>query len=354
MSPIPDSFGVSEVMLCSFTDGMQVASLSNLEDEQLYLHHGYSIVLASKWHDHFPGETRFQLDLTHLISLYDVALAPSLVAGRVGQDRRAHRVLGIDERDTETVNERVQAIPSSPSESGIDWRTQFQVVRDRYARRIELLQYTLNSTGEAEFGQRAFHQLQMLLMSYRLRSATPPPAGWDTAWAAPVFQLCTRAYVSFIESVEDTLTASEQLLLKSAQETTREMCRTLTKMWAEGMLELVDSTTISSSLALAWKSDVDRLVDWLGWADLWLKCRPACAFDVRDFGTVLMCSHFLRRSPATFLAGRSPWKSGIRRYPAVFGLSNPTLALMTGFSRLIPRQHLRLGFRPAGLYMYWW
>ncbi|KAJ6514570.1 hypothetical protein DFH09DRAFT_1196730 [Mycena vulgaris] len=252
---------VSEVMLCSFTDGVQIASLSRLEDEEIGPHHWYTYIHSSTWHDSYPGETRIHLDLTHLISLYDVALAPSLIAGRVGQDRREHRVLGIDKRDTDAVVQRVRELPSSPSASGIDWSTHFQVIRDRYAKRLE----------------RAFHQLQMLLMPYRLRSAVPPPAARNTDWAAPVYRVCAQTHTSFIESMKATLTASEQLLLTSAQETTREICRTVVGCWAEGMLELRDSATISGSLALKWNFEVDRLMGWLGWS-LWVTCRPACEF----------------------------------------------------------------------------
>ncbi|KAJ6602474.1 hypothetical protein DFH09DRAFT_1124938 [Mycena vulgaris] len=266
-----------EVMLCSFTDGVQTASLSRLEDEEIEPHHMHSYFHSSTWHDSYPGETRIHLDLTHLISLYDVALAPSLIAGRVGQDRREHRVLGIDKRDTDTVVQRVRELPFSPSASGIDWSTQFQVIRDRYAKRLEVLQSTLTATDEEDSAQRAFHQLQMLLMPYRLRSTVPPPAGWNTDWAAPVYRVCAQTHTSFIESMKTTLTASEQLLLTSAQETTREICRTVVGCWAEGMLELRDSATISGSLTLKWKSEVDRLMGWLGWS-LWVTCRPACEF----------------------------------------------------------------------------
>ncbi|KAJ7471849.1 hypothetical protein FB451DRAFT_1251148 [Mycena latifolia] len=269
-----------EVMLCSFTDGVQIASLSRLEDEEIYPHHGYSFIHSSKWHDSYPGEMRVQLDLTHLISLYDVALAPSLIAGRFGKDRRAHRVLGIDERDTKAVIERVRAIPSSPpgSGSGIDWRAQFQVIRHRYATRLEWLQITLHGSDKDGIAQRAFHQLQILLMPYRLRSAVPPPAGWDTTWAAPVFRVCAETHTSFIDSMKSTLTASERLLLSSVQETTREICRVLVRMWAEGVLELRGSATITGALTRKWKTEVDRLLSWLDWKE-WIACRPACASD---------------------------------------------------------------------------
>ncbi|KAJ6589070.1 hypothetical protein B0H19DRAFT_1102779 [Mycena capillaripes] len=263
-----------EIMLCDFTNGVQVVTLTRLEDESAYPHHGFSFIHSSAWHDHYPGEIRIHIDLTHVISLYDVALAPSLVSRRYGQTRRDHRILGIDARDTRAVIERVQAIPASPSKSGIDWRALFQVIRDRYATRLEALQSVLL---EDTSPQRAFGVVQTSLVAYRLHSAVPP-TGSDTTWAAPFFQLCATTHTHFIESIRPDLTASEHLLLTSAQETIREICRTLVKIWAEGVLALRDSATLPSSLTPKWRLDVDRLMKLLDW-DVWVKCRPACAVD---------------------------------------------------------------------------
>jgi hypothetical protein len=85
-----------------------------------------------------------------------------------------------------------------------------------------------------------------------------------------------------IQSIQPKLTASERLLLAAAQATSREICRTLVSMWAEGVLVLRDSATLSNSNSLTpkWRADVEQLIDWLGWA-VWVKCRPVCAFDVR-------------------------------------------------------------------------
>ncbi|KAJ7805843.1 hypothetical protein B0H13DRAFT_2387461 [Mycena leptocephala] len=266
-----------EIMLCNFAEGAQIQTLSRLEDEERLPHHAYSYIHSSAWHDHYPGETRIHLDLTHLISLYDVVLAPSLVSRRYGQARRDNRVLGIDARDTAAVLARVREIPfnSTPSASGIDWRTLFQVIRDRYATRLDVLQSILL---EDVTPARAFVLVQTALAPYRLHGAVPPLTGSDTTWAAPVFQLCASAHTLFVQSIQPKLTASERLLLAAAQETSREICRTLVNMWAEGVLALRDSATLSNSLTPKWKADVDQLMDWLGW-DLWVKCRPACAFD---------------------------------------------------------------------------
>ncbi|KAJ7916546.1 hypothetical protein B0H13DRAFT_1609262 [Mycena leptocephala] len=305
-----DAF-VRRIMLCNFTEGAQIQTLSRLEDEALLPHHAYSFIHSSAWHDHYPGETRIHLDLTHLISLYDVALAPSLVSRRYGQARRDNRVLGIDARDTAAVLARVREIPFNsmltPSASGIDWRALFQVIRDRYATRLEVLQSILLEDATPD---RAFVLVQTALAPYRVHAAVPPPTGSDTAWAAPVFRLCASAHTMFIQSIQPKLTASERLLLAAAQATSREICRTLVSMWAEGVLVLRDSATLSNSNSLTpkWRADVERLIDWLGWA-VWVKCRPVCAFDE-------LC--YLPAAP--FLG-----TTGTCRDRAVFGYLSPTL-----------------------------
>ncbi|KAJ7916575.1 hypothetical protein B0H13DRAFT_2269906 [Mycena leptocephala] len=190
----------------------------------------YSFIHSGAWHDHYPGETRIHLDLTYLISLYDVALAPSLVSRRYGQARRDNRVLGIDARDTPQFA-RVREIPFNstltPSASGIDWRTLFQVIRDRYATRLEVLQSILLEDATPE---RAFVLVQTALAPYRV-SASRRPQG-PTPLGRRRFFGC---------SIQPKLTASERLLLAAAQATSREICRTLVRMWAEGVLALRDS-----------------------------------------------------------------------------------------------------------------
>ncbi|KAJ7902722.1 hypothetical protein B0H14DRAFT_1145388 [Mycena olivaceomarginata] len=261
-----------EIMLCNFTDGVEVQTFVRLEDEERFPHYAYAFYHSSAWHDHYPGDSRFHLDLTHAISLYDTALAPSLVSSRHGQTRRDHRVLGIDEHDTRALLARVRALrlESFSSNSGIDWRAMFHSIRDRYATRLEVLQSVLTEDTPV---QSAFILLQTLLAPYRLHSAVARSNGSDTAWATPVFRLCATADTLFAESesVQATLTPSEHLLLTAARETNREICRTLVVMWAEGVVSL------SSESRWRWRAEVDRLMDWLGWA-AWNNCRPACVF----------------------------------------------------------------------------
>ncbi|KAJ6617953.1 hypothetical protein B0H10DRAFT_2031473 [Mycena sp. CBHHK59/15] len=276
-----------EVMLCSFTDRVEVASFSRLEVEPMF-HHGYSFIQAGTWHDRYPGETRIQLDLSHLISLYDLALAPSLISQRFGQERREHRVLGIDDHDIAAVMERLRIIPNTASESGVDWSASFKVIIERYAKRLEILQRTLDTTDDHDepetLAKRAFRQLQTMLTPYLLRSAVPPhsAASTDNSWATPVFRVCTQTHTSFATSVESKLTASEHLLLDALETTNREICRTLVGMWSEGVNQgLGGSSAVPGSLApliRGWTSEVNRLMGWLDWG-VWITCRPACAFD---------------------------------------------------------------------------
>ncbi|KAJ7280327.1 hypothetical protein C8J57DRAFT_1175054 [Mycena rebaudengoi] len=260
-----------EVMLCDFTDGVEIASFSKLETEPTFPHHGYSFIQSSTWHDRPPGETRIQLDLSHLISLYDVALAPSLVSQRLGKQRHEHRVLGIAAEDIDAVMHRLRTMQKSPSESGINWSSLFQVIIDRYAQRLEVLQSTLKSCDDHK---RAFRILRTMLMPYLLHFAVPPHTTAGNSWAAPIFRQCAQTHTSFMSSLESKLTASERLLRNAVEETNREICRTLVRMWASGVVERLSGP----ALLAEWKTDVDRLMAWLDWS-AWTTCRPSCAID---------------------------------------------------------------------------
>jgi hypothetical protein len=113
---------------------------------------------AGSWHNHYPGDSRIVLDLTGFISLYDIELAPSLIPVRADLERWDHRVLGISSEDISRVMRRLTEVVSRPSPmgSGIDWKTLINVIVDRYADRLELMQYLLNytSSDSQEFLQR--------------------------------------------------------------------------------------------------------------------------------------------------------------------------------------------------------
>ncbi|KAF9236708.1 hypothetical protein BU15DRAFT_76668 [Melanogaster broomeanus] len=278
----------SEVMLCDFTAGVEVISFVNLVNSGVIsapLLPGYSLTSplafeatrAGSWHNHFPGELRVQLDLAGLVSFYDTKLAPSL---------------------------RVNS-------SGIDWRALIRVIVDRYADRLELMQYLLSSQATdsktiLDLARKIQVQLRIMLTPYILRTASPPHPSAETEvdWAVPIFKLCATTHTSPIQSDSPSMTPSEQLILEAIRGTSREICRVVTNMWASGVHAGLDSMLNTqefpdvgevTKLMDAWSEDVTRLMAWLDW-NVWVKCKPAC-------GPEEMC--YLPTWPIGF-----PWDSG--------------------------------------------
>ncbi|KAF9223835.1 hypothetical protein BS17DRAFT_121372 [Gyrodon lividus] len=116
------------------------------------------------------------------------------------------------------------------------------------------------------------------------------------------------------------MTPSEQLILQAIHETSREICRVITKMWASGVHAGLDSRLNSKELPdigkvidlmNSWSDDVSRLMTWLDWS-VWVKCKPAC-------GPEEMCH--LPTWPVGFL-----WPKPKRRRPEDSDSSSGTLS----------------------------
>ncbi|KAH0832966.1 hypothetical protein J3R83DRAFT_11943 [Lanmaoa asiatica] len=258
---------------------------------------------AGSWHNHFPGETRVHLDLAGLVSFYDTQLAPSLVGIRASQERWDHRVGNISSEDLSVVKSRLEAIliRSESLSSGTDWKVLVQVIADRYAQRLELTRYLLNSLATdpdeiLDLAKKTQTQLRVMLTPYLLLSATPTDQS-DKAeldWTIPIYKLCATTHTYSMESELDAMTDSEKLLLKAVRETSREICRVVTKMWAAGvytgldpLLNTKESPDIAEITRLwnTWTEDLNRLMAWLDW-NVWVKCNPSCGPEV-----CLSCSH---------------------------------------------------------------
>jgi hypothetical protein len=183
---------------------------------------------AGSWHNRYPGDTRINLDLAGLVSLYDTTLAPSLVGLRDSQERCDHRIQGISPIDIEAVRSSVShALERSQSDrSGVDWKTLFRVVVDRYSDRLDLMEHLLSSTLENDAvmdqAKKVHVQLRVMLTSYIFHATVPSNASFDSAhsWATPVFKACGTAHTSSIASYMPSLNPSERLLLQAVQETT--------------------------------------------------------------------------------------------------------------------------------------
>ncbi|KAF9223839.1 hypothetical protein BS17DRAFT_121483 [Gyrodon lividus] len=294
-----------EVMLCDFTSGVSVVSFLNIASVRFPRNYlvppGPSVtpimvfeaMNAGSWHNNFPGETRVQLDLAGLVSFYDTQLAPSLVSIRAGQQRWDHRVQNTSSEDILAVKARLaEALtrPKAPS-SGIDWMALVRVVVDRYAARLELMQYLLSPPPTdpktvLDLARKTEDQLRIMLTPYILHTAAPPrpSTGTELNWAVPVFKLCATTHTSSMQADSHLMTPSEQLILQAIRETSREICRVITKMWASGVHAGLDSRLNSKELPdvgkvidlmNSWSDDVNRLMAWLDWS-VWVKCKPAC------------------------------------------------------------------------------
>ncbi|KAG0698834.1 hypothetical protein DFH29DRAFT_877699 [Suillus ampliporus] len=295
-----------EVMLCDFTAGVEVVSfldvvLPKVEivypqppfDSDIWIR-GFEVMHAGSWRNRYPGDSRIVLDLTGLISLYDTALAPSLVPVRAGLERCDHRVLGLSSEDISRLMRKLTEVVSRPDPvgSGIDWKTLIHVIVDRYADRLELMQHLLNftSSDSQELLQRAKlaqAQLRIMLTPYLLHSIAVPSAGTSgvnaSRWASPMFRHCATTHTSQMINQRPSMTSSEHLLLKAVEDTTREICRVTTKMWADGVMSGLDTLFQVemneegevTRLMGEWRQDMQKLMSWLDWS-VWIKCRPAC------------------------------------------------------------------------------
>ncbi|KAJ7124607.1 hypothetical protein C8R43DRAFT_1147301 [Mycena crocata] len=281
----------------------------------------FETVRAGAWHNHRPGDTRILLDLTRLVSFYDPLLAPSLVAARVGQERWDHRPANISAADLKAVIARLRTVltrgGNAASGSGVDWQTLHRVVVDRYADRLELLAHLLNTTTSENLAERARMiqtRLRVMLTPYTLYDAHPQyefaseVPGKDHVWAAPVWRACATRHTAYIHTsstLSARLTPSERMLLGAVDETIREICRVVVRMWAAGVhagldfllskpmltpdhpLEPPSTTTVHveieedsdlGGLVQDWTADTQALMAWLDWG-VWIKCRPACGVE---------------------------------------------------------------------------
>jgi hypothetical protein len=299
-----------EVMLCDFTAGVEAVSFLHLalpKDERSFPHPAplesdtgartFEVLHSGSWHNRYPGESRIMLDLTGLISFYDTALAPSLIPVRAGLERCDHRVLGISSDDISRVMGKLIEVITRPHPvgSGIDWKTLTHVIVDRYADRLELMQHLLNFTSSDP--QELLHQaklaqtqLRVMLTPYLLHSTIIPSAATSdvdvSQWAFPIFKLCATTHTSEMINQIPSMTSSERLLLTAIEDTTKEICRVTTNMWANGVMSGLDSLFYVERhvdrevirLMNDWRQDIEKLMSWLDWS-VWVKCRPACSTE---------------------------------------------------------------------------
>ncbi|TEB15220.1 hypothetical protein FA13DRAFT_849283 [Coprinellus micaceus] len=293
-----------EIMLCDFTEGVEVASflklvaphirnrpppprknLTELEnDDEGML--SFRVLESGHTHNRFPGETRAQLDLTRLVSFYDIDMFPGLVESRYNQERFFHRPASIEEDGRKRLLQRLDEVLTTPQPpgSGVDWMSLIRVIKHRYADRLEILQYMLNKTENSQQTLRDVHAYtQSMLPQYLVNGVGPDNASSTSVqWASPVFQECASTHTKTVRgTLYPKLTYSERLILSSVDSTLHEICRVLVGLWADGVLklELPEATALEPGAIVAdWSSRINELTRWLDWSE-WVKCRPECGFE---------------------------------------------------------------------------
>lgn len=320
-------------MLCDFTEGVEVTSFLNLvsktvqggprrpppkKDSKLAPPPGetkpwtpaYRALEAGHWHNRFPGETRAQLDLTRLISFYDTEMFPSLVDARYGQERWGHRVEKLGKEGRQRLLDRLDEILApgpQGSGSGVDWTTLIRVIVQRYADRLEMMQYLLNKTRSQEEDQseeivKEVHEYaRSMLYPYVLNHVRPNSTSEDApglTWAAPVFEQCATTHTKVISStLRGNLTHSERIILDAVDGVSHEICRVVVGIWAHGAALGLDEDGelrkpfSSQGVSADWTSRVDKLISWLDWS-IWVKCKPECGFEVSLLSPFSLASPF--------------------------------------------------------------
>ena len=299
-------------MLCDFSAGVDVVSFHNLAGRDLESERRnisdplksppiFRTIEAGSWHNHYPGETRIHLNYAGVVSFYDTALFPSLIPLRHNNERWDHRLEGISSEDVKTFLKTLGSVLEGAWDrpaSGIDWKTFLRVVVDRYVVRLQKLNRLLNSTvldpevvDPTLALKKAHNHLVAMLSPYRLFHASPPETHSTPklSWAIPVFEECSTSHTRYIESnpsLSQRLTHSEYLLLNSTKSVSKEICRVIVRMWAEGMehshsigKEGFPSSESAQELITRWKGLTEELIAWLDWSE-WVTCQPACGADV--------------------------------------------------------------------------
>ncbi|KAJ3571978.1 hypothetical protein NP233_g3386 [Leucocoprinus birnbaumii] len=259
----------------------------------------FRVIESGSWHYGYPGENRINLDLTRFVSFYDTVLFPSLVPLRAGQVRWEHRLKGISEVDVDRMFAELDNVLSqSKSKLGseVDWKALVREIITRYGKRLELLQYILQGKSKHEdavvssihhnwtaIAVNVHNYLSGMLTPYIIRTAVPPPDATDFSWATPIFEACATTHTVPRKKVfSSRFTHSERLILESTETTDKEICRVLTRIWAEGARMKSHDFEVDSGLKAVvqrWERQVSGLMNWLGW-DVWISCHPACSEEV--------------------------------------------------------------------------
>ncbi|KAF5379670.1 hypothetical protein D9615_005756 [Tricholomella constricta] len=242
-----------------------------------------TVLEAGSWHNHYPGDSRIELDLSRLVSFYGSALISSLIPLRRGQQRHEHRLQGISSNDVQALRKTVSdGLTRKGGGSGINWKSFLRVITVRYADRLELIHHLLNFTeveqssrGPLDTAKLVQQQLRITLTPYIINTAAPPPSinsqGESSSHSSivPVFKHCATTHSDSTRSLLpfDVIRAATLGSFVEGLDS-----------FINPSSAVVPSPTRMESLLHKWRAEITGLINWLDWS-IWIKCRPACGFE---------------------------------------------------------------------------
>ncbi|KDQ62996.1 hypothetical protein JAAARDRAFT_168385 [Jaapia argillacea MUCL 33604] len=251
----------------------------------------FEVINAGSWHNDLPGESRIKVDYSGLVTFYDLDRYPSLVEARSGleTDRIRHRMGLAAKQEREGVKERIEDILKRKGKgSGVDWRTLLNVLVERFAGRFELMDYVLDPEqshfdNETVRLDRAKAQLAVMLTPYFVVDAVPPDNSSNltsSPWATPIFRQCATTHTTHFSVFAHLFTPEERTLLAAIRGTTHEICRVLVNMWVDVARTEKDTgyDGKESDIVQKWRGDLSGLMRWLDWS-IWVRCKPICGVE---------------------------------------------------------------------------
>ena len=239
----------------------------------------FEVVHSGSWQNHRGGEMRFRLDFSRLITFFDPRFE-SLVEQRRGQRREQYRAMGISMSDLGLIRSTIDLAYSDwdATGSGVDWGNMVRAIQDRYAQRLELINYLLRHGGGAvEVATRVREQILTLLTPYISFGAYTGDVRGRRDLVGPIAHRCSTTLTEWIGSrLDSSMTPSERLVKASIEDVQHEICRVISEMWIDAFaIEEETDFQKFSGFVEEWRVEIQKLMEWLDWP-MWVRCSPRC------------------------------------------------------------------------------
>ncbi|KAG8889659.1 hypothetical protein FRB98_003462 [Tulasnella sp. 332] len=246
-------------------------------------------IQAGNWHDLAGLAHYVHLDYTRFVTFFDPKYESLTLARRIQHGKGAFRAGNVTKADADMMLAELKGMLrtwdltlSRGTEPRVSWSALVQTVVERYSTRLEYLLLLLrNRDGKpgkldvTQVATRARYQVLVMLAPY-MSISYMPSTNVGSASLAPTIRHCSNVFTSRILS--STLTSSERLIKSSVETVAGEICRTLGVIWLEAFDVESKDEKEKITLVAKWRDEVERLMDWLGWANWahFMICEPAC------------------------------------------------------------------------------